>query len=834
MVVQNIPIGIDLGTTNSEIAINFDGKIEIIKNISQIEYTPSVFGFDRAKNPIVGLKAYQKLFVDPKEDDINNFKAEVKRIMGTSEKVFFPRVNRYFTPEEISSEILKSLKEDILRKYPHFPISSAVITTPASFDTVQAEATKRAGNLAGFEYVVLLQEPIAAAIAYGYGNAKNENILVYDLGGGTFDVALISSKEGNLSVLSHNGDNFLGGKDIDKLIVNEIIIPQILKKHKTPNLNEQNEKYRTLFAKLKNSAENAKIALTQYNKTNIEIVEEDEKGNDIILSFDIERSELENLIKPLIDKTIALSKKTIDDSGINSASVSKVILVGGPTQIPYIRNRIQKELGIAVDTSLDPLTVVANGACIFAISQQIPNEVRDKSISINPEARRVNLHFHSLSSENEESVAGEIPELKDVTEDYFIQIQSESGNYSSQKIKIKKGKFFESVALLPKRTNTFWLYLFDKEGNIQQLYPDTFTITQGLSVSGAPIPHSIGVALAKKDISNNFMMKEIFDPIFEKGSILPLKSEPRTYHTIKGLKKGDDNFLPIKIYEGESEIPDRNTFICDVKIKGSQLPYDLPEHTEVELTLTVDESRVVDVSVYIPIIDTSLSARGSMTSPEIDYNVLEGDIQQEIQRIQKIENDCTIEERRSVRQVLDTIEKTMKNAHHDEDEKRKADKQTKELKIILDKLEQEKEIPNLIREFHDHASSIQQMIVETYTDDSRKYYTDQLNLLKEEGEQAIKENDKFALIRINDQLIDLGRRIFFSNPGSWVYIFNQIVESKSGFSNPKEAQYYIEKGNRCIKNGDVDGLRECVIKLDQLLPPEEQKRIESVMSGITH
>ncbi len=135
---QNIQIGIDLGTTNSEIAINHEGSIEIIKNIYGSEYTPSVIGFDKTKNVMVGKKAYEKLFKDTSEEDIKNCRAEVKRIIGTPEKVYFSRIDRYLTPEEISAEILKSLKEDVLRKYPHIHVNSAVITTPASFDTTQA------------------------------------------------------------------------------------------------------------------------------------------------------------------------------------------------------------------------------------------------------------------------------------------------------------------------------------------------------------------------------------------------------------------------------------------------------------------------------------------------------------------------------------------------------------------------------------------------------------------------------------------------------------------------------------------------------------------------
>ena len=191
--------------------------------------------------------------------------------MGTRDSVYFPRIEKSYNAEEISAKILNSLKQDALRKNDKLNTSAAVITIPAHFSTIQAEATKRAGLLAGFKYVVLLQEPIAAAISYGFGKNINENWLVYDLGGGTFDSALISSKDGNLKVLSHNGDNFLGGKDIDALIVDKIIIPILADKYDIEDFNRANAKYSVEFSELKYAAEQAKIQLSSLSEANIEI-----------------------------------------------------------------------------------------------------------------------------------------------------------------------------------------------------------------------------------------------------------------------------------------------------------------------------------------------------------------------------------------------------------------------------------------------------------------------------------------------------------------------------------------------------------------------------------
>jgi molecular chaperone DnaK len=337
-VVDNsiIRIGIDLGTTNSEISANIDGDAEVVKNTQGDEYTPSVFGIDKAGNELVGRKAYDKLFKSSSNSESQNFKAEVKRLMGTSEKVEFQRAGKSLSPEEVSSKILISLKNDLLRKYSDFDTKGAVITVPAYFNTLQNEATKRAGKLAGFDYVTLLQEPIAAAMAYGFKQDINENWLVFDFGGGTFDAALISSKDGIMSVIEHGGDNFLGGKDIDNLLIEEILVPAISAEFSIIDFSDTNEKYKGTLAKLKYIAEAAKIDLSEYENISIEIddIGQDDNGEEIFKVIEYSRDDFNKLIKPIVDKAIDVSKEVINKSGLSSDSISKAVFVGGPTQIP--------------------------------------------------------------------------------------------------------------------------------------------------------------------------------------------------------------------------------------------------------------------------------------------------------------------------------------------------------------------------------------------------------------------------------------------------------------------------------------------------------------------
>lgn len=549
--------------------------------------------------------------------------------MGTSEKFHFERGDVEMGPEEISAEILKSLKEDILRKYSDFNTLAAVITVPAAFSVLQSEATKRAGNLAGFKHVVLLQEPIAAAIAYGFTNTKNENWLIYDFGGGTFDVALIASKERALSVLGHNGDNFLGGKNFDLEIVDKVLVPKIIEKFSIKNFNRANEKFRSAFSQLKFFAETAKIELSDYDKTSIvvENIGVDDEGKEIFLTINFTRKEFETLIKPMIDRTIELSKATLKEAGIKSSSVAKVVLVGGPTQIPYIRERLENDLKITVDSSVDPLTVVAKGACIFGIGQKIPKELMEiDEKKANEGILSINLNYESLTSDSEETISGVIENLKDSEEEFYIQIQSDSGFYNGTKIKLKNGKFFETVAVEPNRQNVYWLYLFDKKGNSVPIDPDSFIVTHGLSVSGAPLPHSVGIIVAQKDYTRNVAVN-ICERVFDKGSMLPIKKVLTEYKTSRKLKKGEENELGIVVVEGESEMPDRNGFLCKIGINGKDLPHDLPEGTPLELTVIVNESREVFVTAYIPLIDLTVNARSTSHDETIELRNIEEDLE---------------------------------------------------------------------------------------------------------------------------------------------------------------------------------------------------------------
>ncbi len=829
-----INIGIDLGTTNSAIAVNVNGKTEIVKNGAGSDYTPSVFGIDKSGNKIVGVKAYDRLYKSSSDEEIKNNKAEVKRLMGTGETIRFERINADLTPEEVSAEILKSLKEDASRKYTDLSTIAAVITVPAHFSSLQAEATKRAGELAGFKYIVLLQEPIAAAMAYGFEKSENENWLVYDLGGGTFDVALISSKDSNLTVLGHSGDNFLGGKDFDLKIIDEVIKPAILSKYKLTDFDRSSEKYTSIFARLKAIAEAAKIELSQYDKTTLEVedIGKDENGEEVYASITLTRSQFEEIIKPHVTKTVELVKKTLKESGISQSTVSRIVLVGGPTQIPYIRKTLESEFGIKVDSSIDPLTVVARGASIFGLSQRVPTEILNEGRDSAKDEVNVALNYDSMTSDEDQTITGIVEELKDTDSDYFVQIQSDSGIYTSSKIKLRNGKFFDTIAIERAKTNVYWLYLFDNAGNTIPIFPDNFSVTHGLTVAGAPIPHSYGVVYAKKGFDSGFQMTEVCDPYFEKNSIPPLK-KTNNYKTVKRLEKGKDNKLPIKVYEGDSTNPSNNEVITTLHIDGKKLPYDLPEATEVDITISVDESRTVLVEVYIPSVELTLNVRADTYKQDVDVAELERDLAVQRERLKSIKNNVSEEEYEQLENSIDDLSTNIKNANLDNDDKNKAERDMRELKTSFDSLESSKELPQLTDEFRAKIENANGVIAELTDDTSKQEALAELKELEKEGEKAVRAQDKTLLLRVNEQLEQVTMRFVFQNPAAWVYMLDQIKSKRNELSNQTDADYFIGKAEKAITDSDVDELKRCVRNLLELLPEDTQEEISSSMSGIT-
>ena len=352
--------------------------------------------------------------------------------MGTTESFKVKSINQSKTPIELSAEVLKELKGFV---HSGESFDAAVITIPASFDVIQSNATKEAGYLAGFKQVILLQEPIAASLAYANKHKErdleNGQWLVYDLGGGTFDVALIKIKDGEMKVLDHEGDNFLGGADFDNLIIEKLIIPYLNKNFKFNDL-ENEMKSRTgklnkLYFRLLKLAEDAKITLSSRTSAEVEVRDiTDDNGEEIDISIDITRSEFEGVIKEYIDKTLDMIKKILVRNSLKPSDIQFTLMVGGSTYTPYVRKRVEEILQIPINCDIDPTTAIAIGAAYYAGTKEKSFEQGDKKKTTS--GIKVRLAYQKTSQEDEEILAGRI---EGNIEGLFYQITREDKGFDS-------------------------------------------------------------------------------------------------------------------------------------------------------------------------------------------------------------------------------------------------------------------------------------------------------------------------------------------------------------------------------------------------------------------
>ena len=347
-------IGIDLGTTNSCVAVIEGGNPTVIANSEGGRTTPSVVGFKDAER-LVGQVAKRQAVANPDRTVIS-----IKREMGTNYKVNID--DKSYSPQEISAMILSKLKADA-EAYIGSPVTQAVITVPAYFNDSQRQATKDAGKIAGLEVLRIINEPTAAALAYGLDkeDKKNQKILVFDLGGGTFDVSILEIGDGVFEVLSTNGDTRLGGDDFDNRIMDLLV--EDFKNTNGIDLSQD----KLAMQRLKEAAEKAKIELSTLTNTTISLpfITADATGPKH-LEYNLSRAKFENMISDLIEKTLSCTRKALADAKLSKSDINNVVLVGGSTRVPSVVEALEKEIGTSAFKGINPDECVAMGAAIQA------------------------------------------------------------------------------------------------------------------------------------------------------------------------------------------------------------------------------------------------------------------------------------------------------------------------------------------------------------------------------------------------------------------------------------------------------------------------------------
>lgn len=597
--------GIDLGTTNSAIARIEDGVPAIKKIDGTYDTMPSCVYFPKNKGCRVGKLAYDSMKSDKKRSmkrmdaDASNTFLEFKRTMGTDKKYSGPNTaGREYSSEDLSAEVLKTLKSFITDD----TIRAAVITVPAKFTVNQKTATIEAARKAGFSQVELLQEPIAAAMAYGLtSDCKDGYWLVFDFGGGTFDAALLKVEEGIIQVTDTEGDNYLGGKNLDYAVVDNILLPYLSENYSMDDTLGDPGKRNIVREALKVYAEEIKNALSFKEEyefyTDPGDIGEDEDGEEIEFDLTVTREKLHDAIRDVFAKAVDICKKLLEKNNLTNGGIDKLILVGGPTHSPLIREMLREEVSPNLDCSINPMTVVAEGAALYAstIDRDIPEEGGDE------DARdiRLDISYDATTIETEVFIPVKI---KSGAENVTVRFVRGDNVWESEKMEVDmKG----NVAVLHLRkgvANTFAVECFDSHGDRLQVFPDSISIIQGSKVGNATLPYDISVAVYNKAKERD-VMAHISG--LERNKTLPATGVRNGLHTNVRVRAGvETDILRIPIYQADRDSEGSAAvfyeLVATVEINGDDIPESIQRNADVDLIVKVDRNEQMTVEAYFP------------------------------------------------------------------------------------------------------------------------------------------------------------------------------------------------------------------------------------------
>jgi len=818
-----INFGIDLGTTNSAITKFIKGDVIVFNNPLDFGRStlPSVVYYKKDKI-IVGNKAKEYLERDPK-----NVVGLFKRKMGTAESFKIKSLNESKTPIELSAQVLKELKTFVNTGD---NLDSVVITIPASFDSIQSNATKEAGLQAGFKQVVLLQEPIAASLAYANMKKSNDlkdgHWLVYDLGGGTFDVALVRIKDGEMKVIDHEGDNFLGGSDFDRLMVEKLIIPKISQEYSFTDLENQMKsasgKYNTKYYSLLHQTEEAKIRLSAVSSAEV-IVErmEDEEGNEVDMEITITRSELNNLIKSSIDETTEMIKMILTRNSMTAKDIQFNLMVGGSTYIPYIRQRVEEVLQIPVNCEIDPTTAIAVGAAYFAATKQ-------KVLSTTPEEKQkttisIKTSYNKASKEKDELFAARI---KGNTDGLFYKIVRQDGGYDSGLKKLSE-RINEDLPLVENTFNFFTLTVYDSENNVIETDIETIGINSGFGISGQPLPEDI--CLEVDDYDNPGQTRLAL--IFQRNSVLPTK-RTLTFPINKTILKGNElDKIWINVYEGpQTSLPEANKLIGVISITGKQISRDIAKGSDLEVTILMSESRDLTVAAYLNMSDQEFKNVFNPKARDTNIGLLKEQINDLSSRLDVEIETATEKEDYETASLLTKVKKDMEyvsveaeNLADDDVTDKRYQLEDKKRKIAqeIDSATKDKRLQNAIETYHKSKSECDSLIENSGNDHERKIFNDIIS--QESAFMATKSPVKIQ--EKTDELQSIMGQIRWRTPSFLKGIFNWLKQEQSKMNDQAQAKSLIESGNIAIDSQNWDRLKEINFGLLDLLPRGSKETI---------
>ena len=813
-----IDFGIDLGTTNSAIAVLDGVTPQIIKNNDDKDITPSAVYVSKKGQTYTGDKAKNAL-----ERDIscNDAFVEFKRRMGSDFMYDFPASGLRKRPEDLSAEILKSLRGDVAQRTGE-DVRAAVITIPAMFEQAQCAATKKAGQLAGFEQTALLQEPVAASLAYGFQKEISDKAfwLVFDFGGGTFDAAVMKAEEGDIQIVNHGGDNFLGGADIDWAIIETLVLPELRAAGNFDGLKRGAKEWKAVLARIKRSVELAKIELSRKDSTELEgLVLTDADGEPIEFEMSLSRTQVAGVAEPLIVRAADICRKVLAEKNLSPPALERAILVGGPTLAPYFRDILEANLKVPLDHSVDPMTVVARGAAVFAGTQRRVMGAHQQKSAAAQGAYAVSLNYTPVGADEDPRVSGEVsaPDGSSLA-NHAIEFYNRQTMWSSGRIALREeGKFTLRLLAEAGMKNDFDIRLYAPDGTRLSVSPTTLSYTIGMTVKNQTVTNDLAVELAGN----------VKSTIVAKGEAYPFKKTNRDFKTNLVLHHGTDEELVIPILEGSEEKADCNKLVGKVMVPARNLRMDLPVGSDVEITFAAKEPGVIDVAVYIPLLDLDADVRLDMTANAPEKAFLATEVEKERTRVGALSaKDVSLD---SAAALVDDAAKAVANAT-DPESRQQAFTLIREARKALDEAEDAADWPNKEEEAENSIEWLSESVGKWGTQAQK----DEAEDVVAEVRRALQRRNADTLKRAVEKADDLRFKIEMARPEWWKGLLAYQYREREKMADRRKADLLFAQGAKAIEANNLDEMRRVARQLWDLLPEDVAEEMQrGYGSGIT-
>ncbi|MDI6809842.1 MAG: Hsp70 family protein [Candidatus Eisenbacteria bacterium] len=631
-------------------------------------------------------------------------------------------------------------------------------------------------------------------------------------------------KTGRTAVVNHGGDNYLGGSDIDRMLIDKLIIPALAKDYNFPELSRANKRWRATLARLKNQAEAAKIQLSRSDSAFLECKLEHAEGQSVDFESKLTRNALVEVAEPFVLRSVDICKRVLQEKNMAPSAIEKVILVGGPTLAPHFREILRGQLGIQLDHSVDPLTVVARGAAVFAGTQRIETAGAPKAVA---GQFVLDLKYKPVGADEDPTVRGEVRAGSDSSvEDFTIEFVNQKTHWRSGKIPLRTDGRFKLNLLAEKGgQNTFGIELFDASGTKQIVHPDSLTYTVGMAISEQPFCNAVAVALANNE-------KEVF---FKKGDAYPATHSYRGFKTTYALRKGESgDMLRIPVVEGNEEKADWNRKLGELVIVGAQIRRDVPVGSDIEVTLHAKGPGSLLAKAYLPLLDEEFEAVIDYNTKDPERRLLQEQYDAEAKRLEDLADKASEADDNAnalLEKVpdMEEVSALLEAAKGDPDSANKAEKRLLELRIQLDKAEDLLKWPALVTEAKKALDELDTLIEQHGNNDHRE----RAEKLREQIDELVEQKRSEPLRKKMEQLADVHREILFDQPGFWLGFFNYLLHERAKMSDQQSAERLINQGRQCINGGNVQGLRNVVAQLLGLLPRDVAETIQrGYQSGV--